>query len=71
MHSNNILNFHESTTTLNACKKKSGNLLDAPRIYKSKYNFPVLKRANEYINNFPLYHLFYLSCTLSFDKEFK
>ena len=27
---NNILNFQESTTILNACTKKSGNLLNAP-----------------------------------------
>ena len=35
MYSNNILNFQESTTILNACtkKKKSGNLLNAPRIF--------------------------------------
>ena len=32
MYSNNILNFLESTTILNACRKKSGNLLNAPRI---------------------------------------
>ena len=32
MYSNNILNFQESTTILNACKeKKSGNLLNTPR----------------------------------------
>ena len=31
MYSNNILNFQESTTMLNACTKKSGNLLKAPR----------------------------------------
>ena len=33
MYRNNILNFQESTTILNACalKKKSGNLLKAPR----------------------------------------
>ena len=30
MYSNNILNFQESTTILNACTKKSGNLLNAP-----------------------------------------
>ena len=29
MYSNNILNFQESTAILNACKKKSGNLLKA------------------------------------------
>ena len=33
MYSNNILNFQESMTILNACTKKSGNLLNAPRIY--------------------------------------
>ena len=31
MHSNNILNFQESTTILNGCTKKSGILLKAPR----------------------------------------
>ena len=33
MYSNNILNFQESTTILNTCTKKSGDLLKAPRIY--------------------------------------
>ena len=33
MYSSNILNFQESTTILNACTKKSGNLLNAPYIY--------------------------------------
>ena len=32
IYSNNILNFQESLTILNACTKKSGNLLNAPRI---------------------------------------
>ena len=31
MYSNNILNFQESMTILNACAKKAGNLLNAPR----------------------------------------
>ena len=31
MYSNKILNFQESTTILNACTKKSGNFLKAPR----------------------------------------
>ena len=31
MYSNNIVNFQESTTILNAWTKKSGNLLKAPR----------------------------------------
>ena len=33
MYSNNIENFQESTTILNACTKKSGNLLNAPHNY--------------------------------------
>ena len=33
MYSNNILNFQVSLTILNACIKKSGNLLHAPRMY--------------------------------------
>ena len=31
IYSNNILNFQESMTILNACTKKSGNLLNTPR----------------------------------------
>ena len=31
MYSNNIQNFQESATILNACTKMSGNLLKAPR----------------------------------------
>ena len=38
MYSNNILNFQESTTILNACtKKKSGNLLNVPRIFFNEH----------------------------------
>ena len=37
MYSNNILNFQESTTILNAGTKKSGNLLKAPYIYQNEY----------------------------------
>ena len=33
MYSNNIVNFQESTTILNACTKKSGNLLNMSRMY--------------------------------------
>ena len=37
MYSNNIVNCQETTTILNACtKKKSGNLLNAPRIFVLK-----------------------------------
>ena len=35
MYSNNIVNFQESTTILNACTKKSGNLLNALRIFRN------------------------------------
>ena len=33
MYSNNIVNFPESTTSLNAYTKKSGNLLNAPLMW--------------------------------------
>ena len=32
MYSNNILNFQESTLIVNACTKRSGNLLNAPYV---------------------------------------
>ena len=38
MYSNNMLNFQDSTTILNACKKKFGNLLKAPRTKCFKKN---------------------------------
>ena len=37
MDSNNRVNFQESTTILNACTKKSGNLLKAPRNISHRY----------------------------------
>ena len=40
MCSNNILNFQESTTSLNAWTKTSGNLLNAPCIYIYIYSHP-------------------------------
>ena len=50
MYSNNIVNLQESTTILNACTKKSGNLLKAPRIFlmskvksKSQISFFLIK----------------------------
>ena len=44
MYSNNIANFQESTRILNACTKKSGNLLNAPRTFdfKSRPTFPAI-----------------------------
>ena len=38
MYSNNIVNFQDSTTIFNACTKKSGNLLKAPRIPLPRYS---------------------------------
>ena len=38
MYSNNMLNFQESTTVLNACIQKSGDILNAPRIIHSGEN---------------------------------
>ena len=32
MYCNNIVNFQESTAILNACTKKSGNVLNTPRM---------------------------------------
>ena len=40
MYSNNILNFQDTTIILNACTKKSGNLLKAPRIIFVGYLMP-------------------------------
>ena len=64
MYSNNILNFHESTTILNACtKKKSGNLLKAPRI-NNIFHFPcytlILKNGHirEWFQNLQLKSIF-------------
>ena len=39
MYNNNILNFQESTTILNACTKKSGKLLNAPHNSIQHYSF--------------------------------
>ena len=44
MYSNNILNFQESTTILNACTKKSANLPYAPRIFNVPLHF-ILQRS--------------------------
>ena len=44
IYSNKILNFQESTTILNACTKKPGNLLNAPHM--SVAGYPRCKRVN-------------------------
>ena len=36
MYSSNILTFQESMTILNACTKKSGNILNAPHMLASE-----------------------------------
>ena len=47
MYSNNIVNFEESTTILNTCTKKSGNLLNAPhKTFSSKWHFYTLEKKN-------------------------
>ena len=43
MYSNKILNLEESTTILNACTKKFGTLLKAPRISNIVGNKPKMK----------------------------
>ena len=42
IHSNNILNFQESTTILIACTKKAGNLLNTPGIYIYIYIYIII-----------------------------
>ena len=39
MYSNNIVNFQESTTILNACTNKSGNLLNSPHTFDRHRDF--------------------------------
>ena len=47
MYSNNIVNCQESTTILNACPKKSGNLLNAPHTYVNVVNFTEWRVKNK------------------------
>ena len=51
MYRNNIVNFQESMIILNACTKKSGDLLNAPRIYIYIYAPPpeLSTLANEFM----------------------
>ena len=41
MYNNNILNFQESRTILNACAKKSGKLLNSPRSNEGILHIPL------------------------------
>ena len=42
LYSNNILNSQESTTILNACTKKSGNLFKSPPISRNAVCLPIV-----------------------------
>ena len=42
MPRNNLVNFQESTTILNACTEKSGNLLNAPLNLKISFKTNLL-----------------------------
>ena len=46
MYSNNILNFQESPTILNACTKKSGNLLKAPHTHIYIYIYMFVRKES-------------------------
>ena len=52
MYNNNIVNFQESTTILNACTKKSGNLLKAPRIYIYEEKWWIYKKRKSTLKSF-------------------
>ena len=49
IYSNNILNFQESTTILNACIKMSGNLLNAPRNFNKEIDWIGRKNTKDRI----------------------
>ena len=51
MYSNNIVNFQESTTILNACTKKSGNLLNAPHTLLQNVFIGTLNKLNASIQS--------------------
>ena len=56
MYSNNIVNFQESTTILNDCTKKSGNLLNEPRMLNRINNLSfhwaaIVENEVDYISN--------------------
>ena len=55
MYSNNILNFQESVTILNACTKKSGNLLNSRRKCSSLLTTPTRKLSRTSIRLPPVF----------------
>ena len=58
MYSNNIVNFQESTTTLNACTKKSGNLLNASHIPVAEFGFQNFSCSDKILSYFFFHRLF-------------
>ena len=48
MYSNNIVNFQESTTIVNASKKKAGNSLNLPRQWVEERDETVNHIVSEY-----------------------
>ena len=69
MYSNNLLNFQESTTILNACKKKSGNFLNALCISLEREKTVVIRLVLFSLptlfilinsQQFPVYHIYQL-----------
>ncbi len=63
MYNNKIVNFQESTTILNTCTKKSGNLLNLPRIF---YETEILLNAYKTIFQEFLIPFIYLFIVLIF-----
>ena len=59
MYKNDILNFQESTTILNACTKKSGNLLNVPRILEYFFSINVCVSGFFFIHNTRIYTFTY------------
>ena len=59
MYSNNILNFQESTTILNACTKKSVNLSYAPRMCMSGCIYMFLRM---YVCMYVCLHIYIYLC---------
>ena len=54
MYSNKILNFQDSTAILNACTKKSGNLLNTPHsLFNAK---SIFIHINSFISNNSVWH---------------
>ena len=70
MISNNIVNFQESTTILNACTEMSGNILKAPRIfiYKIKLSRSVRFNVNVCLQDSAWYFPLFMKCIINLNK---